>query len=699
MRQYADSPRSKVAGQLLLLLRLFSVAVISLWVLDVLVNLQLVWRVIIDRPLLGSETDYLGVFVAEIQIGVAAAFWNWLLAFVTGRFFKNSDPTGEAVALLGASLVVLAVLAGAVIAWSLPLSRIVTAFVVSVVVGLVVWVVMRRIVSRPTRRRWTYTEILQSVIFPVLVVGFVVVAVAGGAKAAWPQAATAGGAALILFALALLESRIKSIVWHFCLGWAPVVAAVVFAALSCAGARSYGQFSWPSTDSDADAHGRPDIILIVLDTVRADHLESYGYSRDTMPALKHWAQEALLAKRAISPAGWTAPAHASLFSGRTVSGHGIHKASTLGGSQTDAYEGIEWLPEILAKYGYCCLAVTANPQAVPGNVTGFERVLRPDRSNWQNCTLASLVDRASPLTRRIGERLRWQMPYVDAREMAEITKRSVPDDNRPLFLFVNFMDAHSPFNPPASALRLIGARPGHLFDRNRNHRGLTRLWKSLPAGKNEQLADLYDGELRWLDLHLEKLLRWIDERFGKQAVVIITSDHGEELGEDGRVGHEFGLAQSLIHVPLIVRSPDLEKGELEEVVSIRSLFGFIRAAAAGDKPGVESLMLDDEYALISERYASKTNARDLGSEYDRHWVSLFEGGYKAVGPSGYPFQLYDMQTSGFDREMAVSNSPVEEVLKAKIDRYWETESDKRIDKTRKMSDEEIKRLRSLGYIQ
>jgi hypothetical protein len=78
MRQYADSPRSKVAGQLLLLLRLFSVAVISLWVLDVLVNLQLVWRVIIDRPLLGSETDYLGVFVAEIQIGVAAAFWNWL---------------------------------------------------------------------------------------------------------------------------------------------------------------------------------------------------------------------------------------------------------------------------------------------------------------------------------------------------------------------------------------------------------------------------------------------------------------------------------------------------------------------------------------------------------------------------------------------------------------------------------------------
>jgi arylsulfatase A-like enzyme len=353
---------------------------------------------------------------------------------------------------------------------------------------------------------------------------------------------------------------------------------------------------------------------------------------------------------------------------------------------------------VLHDEGYYCLAVSANALALRPEITGFDRVVIPARDDWSSSTLAARVDAVSPLTRRVGERMGWRVPYVDARGIVDIAMRAVPGDDRPLFLFINFLDAHAPYNPPAPALKELGVQPGHLFPRYMLHRNISRLWDSLPEGKSQYVADLYDGELRWVDMNLELLLRWIDERYGEDAVVIVASDHGEELGEEGRVGHEYGLSQRIIHVPLFVRGPGLGSGELSDVVSLRSLYSFICSWAKGDSPGVEELVEADELALVSERYPSTLNARILGQDHMRPWVSMIDGEHKAVGPSQGGFEFYDIEAMGFDREVVVSDSLLESALRVRIDEYWEDFRDQRMGGDEVLSARKTEVLRSLGYL-
>ena len=446
---------------------------------------------------------------------------------------------------------------------------------------------------------------------------------------------------------------------------------------------------------------RPNIILIVLDTVRADRLKGFGYDLDTMPALERWASNALVATRAISPAGWTSPAHASMFSGKSVSEHGMHYGpgtKRRDPFRTRAFDGISWLPEVLAEQGYDCLAVSANQFAVPQELTGFRRVFSPDHSDWER-TVAGFVDRYSPITARLSERLRWRMPYVDARKIVDITMRAVPEESAPVFLFVNLIDAHSPYHPPTEALESLGIRDERLFSRYLTHTELTRQWESLPEGREGHLNALYDAELRWLDLNVDKLLTWIDERFGEDSIVIVTSDHGEELGEQGRVGHEYGLAQSLVHVPLFIRSPSLPSGRFDELVSLRGLFDFIKTSVLGEQSGLEAMLSATEEGGISERYPCGACVRDGWPEYGRPWVSVIEGSFKAVGPSAYGLELYRLDDSNFNRETKHADPSVTEMLGEKIDGHWEGLQDRReTEGSAALSEDEWRRLKALGYV-
>ena len=301
----------------------------------------------------------------------------------------------------------------------------------------------------------------------------------------------------------------------------------------------------------------------------------------------------------------------------------------------------------------------------------------------------------------MSERLRWKMPYLDAASIARVFDRAIQPDGAPLFVLVNLLDAHSPYNPPAAALESLGLAPGRSFDRYLSHRKLSERWSRLGEGSRQDLADLYDGELRFLDAHLERILRTIDERLGAESVVIVTADHGEELGEAGRVGHEWGLPQSVLHVPLLIRAPGIGTGETDELVSLRALHRLLAEVGRGGGVDLSVLVAPDGYGVVAERYPSGHNLPAIGEDALRPWVALFESDLKAVGPSVFGPETFDVGAGRFSADLPAPESEASVRMGARIDRYWQEEQDPRSpeDQSGVDGEEDFDMLRSLGYVQ
>jgi arylsulfatase A-like enzyme len=387
-----------------------------------------------------------------------------------------------------------------------------------------------------------------------------------------------------------------------------------------------------------------------------------------------------------------------MFSGLTVSQHGVHFGE---GSQfwTPPVDGIDWLPAQLAARGYDTLAIASNPLSLPADDLGFARRFQPDRKTWHgNDTIAVSVDDnlELPVISRWSAWLRWRDPHVTADGVIAIARRALrrAPTSPPLFLFLNFMDAHGPYNPTPAALNALGLEEVSAAHR---YRLPARIGKQqLPPRDIADLSDLYDGELRSLDRHLGPFIEEIVARLGTETVVVVTADHGEELGEEGRYDHLYGVVQRLVHVPLIVRDPRLPSGRRPELTSTKNLYRYLLGVADGHHD-LDSLANADGDDVISERYPSGRYQRQLGSEYGRPWVALFAGTLKAIGPSSAGRELYRLD-SRYARERRLVESPTTAGLFERLDRYWEEQRDRRGSSGQEHDREELERLRALGYI-
>ncbi|MEJ2721733.1 MAG: sulfatase [bacterium] len=675
---------------------------VSLWVLDVIVNFSLVQELYLKHPLQAGVKDFFGLLIFDLQIAAVVVAGCWIVAGAASLLLKAGNKTNHAVILLSSTVIALTSYMTVKNAFSFAQLHPIAAVIVGLAVGTAAWIVLHFKV-RDVTDRGTTGEILQAVLYPAMIVGIggqvFARLIDGRIEAAVLNAVVAALAIAALTALIVFRWGFV----RFVLRWLPVLVAVILAGHAIGSSARYGDN--PDTIYRDPTHKRPTIVLIVLDTVRADHLKRFGYARDTMPALEKWAEKTVTFTRAASPAGWTGPAHASIFSGLPVSLHGHHYGISKGVFATHVVDGIRWLPAQIASKGYYCVGVSANPLAVKFADMGFERLFEPTRRPWDRMSLAGEADYHFSLLRRLSERLRWRISYADAACISRIVPRAVPEGDGPVFLFVNFLDAHSPYNPPEAALEQLGVRPARSFHRYDSHRALTLHWRNLPQTAGRSLNELYDGELRWIDVNLRGLLEWIDERYGDDAFVIVTSDHGEELGEHGRVGHEYGLSQALVHVPLFIKGPNLEPGEFTSVMSTRSLHDFILSLASGDTPDLTAFAEPDSFGVLAERYPSGHAIQiSLGTGYDRPWVALFEDGLKAIGPSQYGSELFDVEVNGFHNETPLTGEAAVDTTAAgalfgRIDTYWDRFRDRReASEFAETSEEMRKNLRSLGYI-
>jgi len=343
----------------------------------------------------------------------------------------------------------------------------------------------------------------------------------------------------------------------------------------------------------------PNVILIVMDSVRADHLSLYRYYRDTTPFLKKIEKESAVFNNTFAPAPWTLPSHASLFTGLYPGQHNTHSEHFWLDSS------YRTLAEILLDNGYQTVSFSNNDyvSAYHNLTQGFER-------SWFKGSWTDALTNFKSFGRSFVSFYEWLWNKIQTCIITKIVKNPASffdyptaattnnailqwlnrsrDVQRPFFLFVNYMDAHFPYNPEDNYARLFLSQD-QLELSYRLELRFPPIDYCLDVSKGGYTQDdlriitaLYDADIRYLDEQLQKLFNKIKELgISENTMIIITSDHGEYLGTRNRLAHGLGLHDELLHVPLLIRySPLFEPGlRCNTIVSLLDIFETVLSCA------------------------------------------------------------------------------------------------------------------------
>jgi arylsulfatase A-like enzyme len=332
----------------------------------------------------------------------------------------------------------------------------------------------------------------------------------------------------------------------------------------------------------------PDVLFIVMDTVRAKSVSAYGYDRQTTPNFDALAKEGALYTEATTSATWSLPAHASLFTGHYPSSHEAHDETR----RLD--DRLPTLAQTLAEKGWRSLAFSANPYISDtfGLVRGFDwtdKAWRTGEGGRQFSFVYRFIDRVGFSAedkggRQVVENLRSWMA-------------SRPDDDTAAFVFVNFLEAHFPFNQlpeeflyeyakdtPASTLASASQTAfGVQFGR--------QLTPDEIAFVQQPLVDMYDGGVKYTDHLVGQVLDlWRERGTLDNTIVIIVGDHGEMMGEHGSFGHVTSMYQPDLHVPLTVRYPSrIPAGTVvSDPITTTGLFATVMDLLGEDPPDLQA---------------------------------------------------------------------------------------------------------------
>jgi arylsulfatase A-like enzyme len=286
---------------------------------------------------------------------------------------------------------------------------------------------------------------------------------------------------------------------------------------------------------------KPNVILIVVDTLRADHLGLYGYPKRTSPHLDKWAENGMVFERAVAPSSWTLPSTYSILTGRYPQRHGMLKSNNI------LKPTLPILPRILSEQGYLNAAFVGNH--VISNRSDFLKNFDSFDGEFNGRKFGEILFRRMVLTRDVSNLI------INDTRLTYRTKRITPinvinrlvDDwlyyygNNPFFLYIHYMDPHDPYNPHEKELKNTLVLDDPFED---------VLQKIDPLSRSNM--NNYDCEIRFLDNHLNRLFSKLKSLgIWDKSLVIFTSDHGETFGEHGYQNHGNSLYQEEVHVPLI----------------------------------------------------------------------------------------------------------------------------------------------------
>lgn len=384
---------------------------------------------------------------------------------------------------------------------------------------------------------------------------------------------------------------------------------------------------------------QPSVVLIMIDTLRADAFSFYGGVDDSMPETEAFARRSAVIRDMWTNSTWTRPSVASFFTGRLPEHLGMLD------EDDRLADEVETLAERFHAQGHETIAFMTNPHVGEkwGFAQGFEQ--------FHELKGRDGYARAASVRRRVDQWL------------------SNRQGDRPMFLYIHFMDPHTPY--------LSGNAP-RIGQMNR---------------------EAYRSELRYLDRHLAELLQLLERKLGEDIVIALTSDHGEEFGEHGRFGHGQSVYPELTRIPLIVKLPGHGRGVVNARLEARDVFGLLsQAGRAGWELQAWAEETDDGIRSVSSYKTPGSRLVRLWRPYDVIRVRGLQHGqsfvvWNAFGPTE---ELYDLSEDPSAHRNRAAPPREGASLATQIDDavgYWSEPEEGTF------TAEERRELRALGYLQ
>jgi arylsulfatase A-like enzyme len=425
----------------------------------------------------------------------------------------------------------------------------------------------------------------------------------------------------------------------------------------------------PRLYSAGERRARRLLVWVSQDTVRADHLSAYGYSRRTTPVLEGLARDAVVFDNGMAAASWTLPSLASQMTSRLPSRHG----ATLQNVGRDVSKRTVF--EALAEQGFTVMGVTGNHfvSAAFSLAQGFD-------------ALRYTALRADDVNRLV---------FTSVAEW----------DGGDLALFVHYMDPHFGYNPPA---------PFHTMFTDAGYKGKQQgydfghLKRDSDPADIEQVKALYDGEVAFTDKEIGRLLEGLRTRApGDEVVIVYSADHGDEFLDHGHWGHGRHLYQELLHVPFAIRAPGCVPRRVGELVSLVDLAPTVlEAFGIAPPPSFEgqSLLPVLKGAPVTERPAqAETELTRDGTQR----IAIREGRMKyllAVPRAGEPLrvvreELYDLRDDPGEQKNLAPSPRAEPLRRAALAYVQRARADAAAPNPAHLDAEAQEKLKALGYLE
>jgi arylsulfatase A-like enzyme len=478
---------------------------------------------------------------------------------------------------------------------------------------------------------------------------------------------------------------------------------------------------------------QPDVLMLLCDTARADAFRPWGGPLPS-PTVERLCREGLMFRRAYTAAPWTLPSTASIFSGLLPTEHQITaewvkpKAGSApesdlpmvegavdepSGGATSAADDLPWLPDSLRRRGYRTWAASCNPWIASwmGFDRGFDEFvnIQPWGEGGRSRTASRL--------RRLRE-VAGRLDHGGREAFRSFASWLAKGDGDPWFAFVNLMELHDPYDPPLEFHPLRSTGPAGLSIAEAPRALLQQLRQRRLRGRPSAsfvrtIRSLYYAAGRYEDQLVARFIRAVEDR-ERPAIVVMLSDHGENLGDHGLFEHHSSLHQTLLHVPLVVWGVgvDIPQGSVDEPVSLLGLRQWLEGLVDGRDGAMrwEGPIVSEYESTVERPQVLRREVQrwiDAGHEervpvlYRHPGVAVRDGRHKYVAVADGTESLFDLDADPQERSDIAERQPEQvSTMRGHAEEWRQRRARKgRVAEARSEDAEIEEHLRMLGYVE